>query len=120
MKPIKKHKILDKDEYYQTHLSIVNCMLPIKMTNMETKVLASFMCFSGDFAKDRFGPSARKIVKKELGLSSAGMSNYIRTLKEKGFLLEREDKELEILSILFPQDKEQLYIFKLTNQSNDS
>lgn len=115
MSQIKKQMKLNKGEYYQTHLSLVNCVLPVKLTPMEIKVLASFMSLKGDIGKDRFGTSAKKLVRKELEITSAGMSNYIRSLKDKGFL--KEDKgTVSILPILFPQDQEQVYFFKLINE----
>lgn len=115
MNEIVKQLKLEKLEYFETHLSIVNCFLPIKLTPMEIKVLSSFMSLNGDIAKDRFGTSAKKLVRTHLGnMSPASMSNYIKDLKEKGFLLE-EGNTLSILPILFPKGDEQLYMFKLTN-----
>lgn len=111
-KQISKHLRLDKDSYYETHLSIVNCILPVKMTPMEIKVLSRFMGLTGDIAQDRFGTSAKKLVKTNLGITSAGMSNYLRTLKDKEFI--KEDT-MTILPILFPGKGEQDYLFKLTN-----
>lgn len=115
MNQIKKQMKLKKGEYYQTHLSLVNCVLPVKLTPMEIKVLASFMSLTGDIAKDRFGTTAKKMVKEDLSITSAGMSNYLRSLKDKGFLLESKDGTLTILPILFPQKEEQVYMFKLIN-----
>lgn len=82
------------------------------MTDMEATVLAEFMTLEGDIAKDRFGTSARKIVKQKLGLSSAGLSNYMKTLNEKGFII---NDKTEILPILIPDKEEQVYQFKLIN-----
>ena len=113
MKQISKQLRLDKDSYYETHLSIVNCILPVKMTPMEIKVLSRFMGLSGDISQDRFGTSAKKIVKADLGITSAGMSNYLRTLKDKGFI--KEGASITILPILFPNKGEQDYLFKLIN-----
>lgn len=114
MSDIKKQLRLGKLSYYETHLSIVNCFLPVKLTPMEIKILSSFMSLSGDIAKDRFGTSAKKMIRGELNISSAGMSNYIKILKDKNFLRE-VDKELIILPILFPKEDEQTYMFKLIN-----
>lgn len=113
MKQISKQLRLDKEGYYETHLSIVNCVLPVKMTPMEIKVLSRFMALKGDIAQDRFGTSAKKLVKTALGITSAGMSNYFRTLKDKGFI--REGATVTILPLLFPNNKEQEYLFKLIN-----
>lgn len=114
MNEVKKKLKLKRMDYYIVHLSLVNCVLPVKLTPMEIEVMASFLALQGDITEDRFGASARKKVKKERNISSAGLSNYIRELKRKGFLIEK-GATLTILPILFPQDKEQDYHFKLMN-----
>lgn len=111
MQPIQKTLKLKKDKYYEMHLAIVNNFLPVKLTDMEIVVLAKFMTFEGDIAKDRFGASARKMVKEQLGLSSAGLSNYTISLGKKGFVSEAGN----ILPILIPEKEEQIYQFKLIN-----
>ncbi|MHA1197729.1 MAG: hypothetical protein ACTSQF_00030 [Candidatus Heimdallarchaeaceae archaeon] len=68
------------------------------------------MSFTGILAEDRFGATARKKVKTTMKLSNAGLSNYMRTLKDKGFITTNK-----ILPILFPENGSQLYQFKLTN-----
>ena len=62
MKIICKTKKLNEKKYYETHLSLVNALLPIKMTPMEITVLSRFMLLKGDIAKQRFGSTARKMV----------------------------------------------------------
>lgn len=111
---IRKQLKLNKTEYFQTHLAIINCVLPIKLTPMEIKVLAAFMSFTGDIANDRFGSTAKKMVKAELNITSAGLSNYLKSLKEKTFLISKEDR-YEILPILFPNFESQSYEFNLVN-----
>lgn len=117
MKEIKKLLKLNRQDYYETHLSLLNCILPKRMTPTEMKVIAAFMSLEGDIAQYRFGPSAKKIVMSNLQLSPAGLSNYIGTLKEKGFLIEKGDLT-EILPLLTPENGEQLYMFKLVNSEN--
>jgi len=112
MKEIKKLLKLEEDDYYETHLSIVNCLLPIKMTPMELKVIAAFMGLKGDIAQFRFGPSAKKIIMERLKLSPSGLSNYIGSLIEKGFLIKSADIT-NILPILIPESNEQIYLLKL-------
>lgn len=120
MKEIKKVVRLNKMDYYETHLSLINCVFPkeIRMTPMEIKVIAAFMSLEGDVAKFRFGPTAKKIVmhsvKPEKPLSPAGMSNYITSLTSKGFLVETGDM-IEIHPLLMLENKEQVYMFKLIN-----
>lgn len=118
MNPIKKEVRLPKHEYYEKHLAIINAMLPQKMTEMEIKVLSRFMALEGDIAIHRFGPTARKVVKDSLGITTAGLSNYLGdkgSLIEKKFLVKNGDL-IEILPILFPEKEEQIYMFKLVNE----
>jgi hypothetical protein len=115
MTPIQKVLRLTKYDYYEKHLSLVNPLLPIQLTPMEIKVLSRFMALEGDIAQYRFGTGARKIVKDNLGLSTAGLSNYMGSLTEKGFLVKRGEDQMDILPILFPDKSEQTYMFKLIN-----
>lgn len=114
MKEIRHAMKLQKNVYYETHLSIANCLLPRKLTEMEIKVLSRFMALEGDIAKHRFGASAKKIVRQELGLSPAGLSNYMRELGNKGFLIKSGDM-IDILPLLIPEPDEQIYHLKLIN-----
>lgn len=115
---IKKLLKLPKAKYFEVHLSLINCVLPKKLTPMEIKVMAAFMGLEGDIAQHRFGPTARKMVMSTINpekpLSPAGLSNYIGQLTEKGFLIEKGDI-IEILPILIPETTEQIYSFKLEN-----
>ena len=114
MKEIKKALSLNKTAYYETHLSLINCILPVKMTPMEIEVIAAFMSLEGDIAQYRFGPSAKKIVMAQKKLSPAGLSNYIGSLTKKGFLIKTGDV-VSILPLLIPENGEQFYLFKLKN-----
>lgn len=118
-KPITKSLSLDKARYYETHLSIINGLLPVRITPKEVEVLARFMSFNGELSEgeNRFGTTARKLVKVDLNLSDAGLSNYLKNLTGKGFLFPKEDnpKELMINPILIPDPQVQEYRFLLTN-----
>lgn len=113
MEVLKKQLTLHKKDYYVKHLSIVNVFLPIKMTPKEIEVLAVFMSLEGDIAKQRFGTSARKIIRSTMKISPGGLGNYLKSLKEKGFLKELEPNNFEILSMLHPDPSQQGYMFKL-------
>lgn len=115
MNPITKLQRLPKYEYYEMHLSIISAFLPQTLTGMEIKVLSRFMALEGDIAIYRFGTTARKVIKENLGLTTAGLSNYMGTLIEKKFLVKNGDL-IEILPILFPEKNEQTYMFKLINE----
>lgn len=111
---IKKALKLEKIEFYETHLALVNAILPVKLTPREIEVLARFMSFEGEMADDRFGTSARKRVKKELELTDGGLGNFISSLKKKKFLVSSDDK-VSIWPLIIPAKGEQDYMFKLTN-----
>lgn len=114
MQEIIKTLRLSKIDYYHTHLSIVNCLLPRKMTPKEIEVLAAFMSLEGAIALHRFGPTAKKLIMQELKLSPAGLSNYITSLTDKGFLIKTGDIT-NILPLLIPEEDVQYYKFRLIN-----
>lgn len=122
METLRKIVQLSKLDYYETHLSLLNCLLPTrkdkpndgKLTPTEIKVLAAFMSIEGELAQYRFETLGRKIVKEKLNLTSAGLSNYTGNMEKKGFLISTENSTT-IWPILVPDQDEQMYMFKLIN-----
>lgn len=114
-KPIQKVLSLSKKDYYITHLSLINVILPVKMTNREIEIIARAMIFEGELAGDRFGATARKILKNDLDLSDGGLGNFIKSLQIKG-ILKTSASGLQIHPILFNSPTEQLYNIKLINK----
>jgi len=115
MKIIKKQLILNSHEYYITHLSLINPLLPIKLTPKEIEVLAIFMSFSGELELDRFGTTGKALVRERLDLSHPGLANYMKSLLTKGFV-QKENNRLKILPILHPEKSSQLYQIQLVNR----
>lgn len=115
MPTIQKVLRLSKNQYYETHLLLVNALLPAKMTPKEVEVMARFMALEGDIATDRFGTSARKIIKEELDISDGGLGNYLKSLKNKNFLRLNPQGKLEIHPLLQNSPTEQIYAFRLEN-----
>lgn len=115
MKALSKRLELPTNEYYKVHLNIVNSLLPIKLTPKEVEVLALFMSLSGDISKDRFGSTAKKLVKQELSLSDGGLSNYIKALKQKGFISTTN----EIPMLLVPNVSKQEYFLQIINKDSN-
>ena len=114
MKIIQKTLVLEKKEYYEKHLMIINSLIPAPLSNMEIKVLSLFMSLEGDLIEhDRFNTQARKIVSKELDISNAGLSNYLKSLKDKGAIITNLDGTLEIIKLLIAEKDEQFYQFKI-------
>jgi len=83
---------------------------------MELKVLARFMAIElgKDVDRYRFSAMGRKIVMKNLGISSSGLSNYMGTLQDKEALI-KIDNTITILPILLPEPGTQTYKINLTN-----
>lgn len=108
MKVIRKTLKLSKEEYYVKHLSLINALLPVHLTPKEIEVMANFMLLNGSIAEDRFGTTAKKIVMGKMDISLSGLGNYLKALKEKGFIIGND-----ILPILFPEGNKQEYMFRL-------
>lgn len=114
MKTIKKIVSLPRAKYYIKHLEIINPLLPISLTPKEIEVLGMFLSLNGSVAQeDRFGTSCRKIVKEALSLSDGGLGNYIKSLKDKGFLYFSPQGKLQTFPFLIPEEKAQGYMFRL-------
>lgn len=108
-KPISK--VMESEDllgYYILHLQIINILLPIKLKPREIEFIAHFLTMPGE----KFSPKNKKQVRENMGLKSAGMTNYIRELTEVGFLIEKEDGLLDINPIIVPSEGIQTYTFK--------
>jgi len=118
MKLIKKTYKTNNDKYYELHLKIINAILPVSLTEKEIKVLAKFMSLDKNIIKeDVFNVIARKKVKDALSLSNGGLSNYLKSMIKKGFLLKNEiTKKIIIRDFLLPEDNEQYYKFKIIKE----
>lgn len=117
MKPIKKILKVNSKNFYTKHLEIINPLLPVSLTPKEIEVLGSFMSLKGDIAeKDRFGTSCRKIVKENLNLSDGGLGNYIKSLKDKGYIISK-DNNWEIHPIMIIGEEDSIvYMFKIEKE----
>lgn len=100
-------------KYYLQHLEIINPIIPVKMTAKEMEILAEFMNFDGVIGKNRFGSTARKIVREVCQVSSANLSNYIKSLITKGYIIKDESGLLSIRDFIVPENNSQTYTFKL-------
>lgn len=112
---IRKKLILNKNDYFVTHLSLINNLLPVKMTKKEIEVMAAFLSLEGDISKEPFGTTARRIVKEKLNLSSGGLGNYLDTFNKRGFIINNQ-----ILPILRPDKDSQEYSLKIIHNESNS
>lgn len=115
MKIIQQAFKLDKDKYYIVHLGILNAILPVKLTDKELEVLAAFMGLDENIVEDSyFNPVARKKVLKKLELSPAGLSNHLKAMLDKGFLIKNSiTNVITIKEFLLPEIDGQGYQFKI-------
>lgn len=114
--PIQKVSKLNKVAYYATHLAIINAFLPVKLTEREMQVIARVMSFEGEMAQDKFGTSARKILKTDLSMSDGGLGNFLKSMRDKRVIRENPEGKLDIHPILRNNPIEQVYNFKLINE----
>jgi DNA-binding MarR family transcriptional regulator len=113
-KGITRRLDLNKKDYYLYHLSIINPLLPIRLTLKEIEVLAAFISYQGDIASsDRFGTSIRKQVRKDIGISFASLSAYLKSLQKKGFIYKDSEGNLNIWELAFPSAITQRYFFEI-------
>lgn len=113
---IQKQVTLHKSDYNTLHLEIINPFLPVRLTPKEIEVLSGFMSLEGELAKDKFGTTARRVVKEKLGISSGGLGNYLKSLKEKGFIYKKHGA-LFIEDIVKPDPQQTEYTFKLKSET---
>lgn len=111
---IRKKLALKGHEYYKTHLNLVNAVLPIKMSNREIGILAEFLRVGG------FTTEHRAKVRETLGISPSNLSNYMRSLCKKGFLIsfldEENRRQYKIHDIVKLENGKQDYQFLLLNE----
>ena len=119
MKIIQQVFNLDNEKYYTAHLSIINAVLPVKLTDKELEVLAAFMGLDKNIIEDGFfNPVARKKVLKKLELSPAGLSNHLKSMINKGFLIKNNVTNfITIKEFLLPEENEQGYQFKIIRKN---
>lgn len=93
-------KRVARESFYRVYLSILNGIL--KLTDKEIEILAEFMAIkeiddaSKKFISEKernellFSGGNRKLIRTKIGTSPHNLNNYIKTLKEKGALIEKD------------------------------
>lgn len=110
MKIISKSLVLHGSSYYVKHLEIINPLLPRRLTEKEIEVLAEFMFLD---LEDRFSSEGRKLVMEKLGLSFASMTNYLSSLRKKGFLIKGINNTYDIVPVMLCDRDKMVYNFKI-------
>lgn len=116
MKVIQKEIRLNSEEYYTTHLNVINSLFTVKLTEKELEILAGFMSLDTKLTEsDMFNTFARKIVKEKLGnMSSGSLSNHLKSMINKGFLVKDDiTNKISIKGFLIPENDWQGYQFKI-------
>jgi DNA-binding MarR family transcriptional regulator len=115
MKIIQQAFKVNNEIYYNLHLQIINAVLPVRLTDKELEVLSAFMSLDKKLIEENyFNPLARKIVLKKLNLSAAGLSNHLKSMIDKGFLVKNNMTNLiTIKQFLLPEEDGQGYQFKI-------
>lgn len=118
MKIIQRAFKVENQEYYNMHLQIVNAILPVKLTDKELEVLSAFMGLDKNIIEENyFNPVARKKVLKRLDISAAGLSNHLKSMINKGFLIKNDiTNTITIREFLLPEDDGQGYQFKIVKK----
>lgn len=111
MKVISKSIVLSGSLYYKRHLELINPMLPRRLTDGEINVLSEFM-FLGD-VEDKFDKIGRKVVMDKLGLSFGSLTNYLSSLRKKGFIIKNAKDSYDIVPILLCDNDKMVYNFKI-------
>lgn len=105
---------LETLDFYKTHLSIINCLLPVKLTPKEIEVLALFMLYDEYLADGKFGKKVKKLIREKLQITHQGLSNYISSLINKK-MLSITDEKMKILPFVMPEEGEQSYMIRIVN-----
>lgn len=95
-------------EFYRKHLTIINAFMPVPLAGRELDVLATFMYYGN------FKAQTKQKICEELEISSAGLGNYMASLKKKGYIKKDDNDNYVITPIVIPNSGEfQMYEFTL-------
>lgn len=98
-------------KYFEVNLILTNAFLNPQMTKTEIEILAYFLSLREKGVEDIFNTYSRSVVKREMGdMSSASLSNHLRSLRNKEYILKDEEtNRLKIVEFLIPNDDIQRY-----------
>lgn len=107
---------LDKGGYLTQHFRLLNALLPDPIAGKEIECLVHFLLLDVE-DRFRFDSRQRKKVMEAMRLTPSGISNYVRSLFKKNFLIyvqEEDGRGTYKLNPKFtPDSSQQLYIFML-------
>lgn len=106
---------LDVFSYYLANIYFAMAFVKEKLTTKEAEVLAAFMVARDEFDY-AFSTEARKYVQEKLGISKAGLSNYIKYIIGKGYIYKDDKGQYKIRESLVPARVGQQYSFVIVNK----
>lgn len=103
---IEKKTEFSNIEYYQKHLELVRVIYGYDIQDREIDLISAFLSLDKRLtARDEFNTNAKKEVRKILKLSDSSMSNLIKSLVNKGFIIKDSlSGLLNIVDKLRPSD----------------
>lgn len=122
MKVLQKTSKVNRIDYFEMHLHIINAFFTPKLTSKEIKVLAAFMLIRKEIGSDDvFNTVARREVCERLELSPGGLSNYIKALLSKGFIEKSvQTSRIVMKPFILPEMDSQYYQFKLIYKEDEA
>lgn len=110
MKPLQKTLNVETIQYYRTHVALVNVLSGSNLTDREIDLLAFFVQNGG------INSESRNQAEETLGFSQSNISNYLRTLKEKGVVIKKG--KYMIAASFYPSPDKQHYTIILNENKN--
>lgn len=104
-------------QFYISHASIINSVIENvekKLSNKEIEVIANFMALDTQITLgDILNNKARKIVKEALKMSSASLSNHVKSLISKGVIIKDEETERHSFAAPYKVGKEDTHHYEI-------
>lgn len=120
MKVSKKKIITEGLDYYIQNLNLINTLLGIGMTEKEIAIVAHFLNLPYNVKLEGFLDTySKKLIRENLNLSNAGLSNYIKNLTMKKVLdRDEETGRVSINPQVIPEEGWQGYQIKIENSES--
>ena len=121
MENYKKHLKLSNKTFFKIHVEMLNVLLPssMKLSKPELDIISTFLSLDEAIIKDdMFNTLARKQVKEELNMSSAALSNHLRTLIEDKKILNKHEitGRITLADFMKPTGNKLEYQFVIENE----
>lgn len=100
---ISKTFYVEGSKYYKKHLEILNGALPVKLTDKEIDILAQIIKFGSKVNK-----GVKNVIKDELQIEPSNLNKYIKSLENKGFIIDNE-----VIPLVKTYAKEMSYEFTI-------